>query len=233
MKIDLREYATELRYWLEAFKPFVDKVSHPSLMRLQEEIENGRDNLRPSFGWKLAAPIQLIDADRYDGTVKSPHVVRVTWQFEAEFKSRPDSRKTFLWTVENMVTHVRVYSAKNDEEILHFHHDMKNKGQLGPHSHMQFSEHYQKDKGKIPIAVPRFPTVAMLPTDCLDFVLAEFFPFEWPKSQSTLVGLAALQKRQRDRMMRISHAIASGWTGSRMTPIAAVQNCYEPDLQIA
>ncbi|TAW01989.1 hypothetical protein [Rhizobium ruizarguesonis] len=176
MKINLRSYATELSFWIEALKPFISKEFHRPLSALKEQLENGRDNLRPAFEWKLDKPVVTKEAERYDGPDKSPHKVKVGWQFESNFVSNEQSRKTGLWTVTKMVTHIRVYSANNDEEILHFHHDLKNREQLGPHVHMQFSEHYLKDKGRIPIAVPRFPVTAILPTDCFDLVLVTLPP---------------------------------------------------------
>lgn len=233
MKIDLKAYATEFDFWIEAFKPFVEHASQPALSRLKSELEDGRDNRRASFAWKLDKQIMTIAADSYDGPDRSPHKVKIGWKFEALFQIGTDPKRKSVWTVDKMVTQIRVYSCEDNQEILHFHHDMKNNGQLGPHIHMQFSEDYLKNKGRIPIAVPRFPSIAMLPTDCFDLVLSEFFPFTWPKAQSGIRGLTTLQTRQQQRMLAISQALMQGWVGSRKTPIAAVQDCYMPDLQIA
>lgn len=233
MKINLREYAAELAFWLEAFKPFVSRESNPALIRLQEQIENGRDNLRPSFPWKLDASIKTLTADRYDGKDRTPHKVWIGWQFESEFESGPESRKQFIWTVKKMVTQIRIHSADDDSLISHFHFDMKNEGQLGPHVHMQVSEDFQKQKGRIPMAVPRFPAAPLLPTDCMDLVLSEFFPFEWPASQLKSHGRNALRTRQRDRLVRMSQAVANSWEESLNTPIVASQGWYVPDLRIA
>lgn len=234
MKINLKAYANELNFWIEPLKAFIGKESHRTLSDLKEQLENGRDNLRPNFDWKLDKPIVTTVADRYDGHGRSPHKVTIGWQFESAFQSGEDSKKKGLWTVSKMVTHIRVYNADNGEEILHFHHDLKNQGQLGPYVHMQFSEHYLKEKGRIPIAVPRFPIAAILPTDCFDLVLAEFFPFDWPKSQAGSHGLATLRSSQRNRFIAISDALRKEWDASpKLTPVAATQNCYITDLQIA
>jgi hypothetical protein len=174
MRINLREYATELRHWVEAFEQFVDPGSKRPLSRLLEELENGRDNVRPAFGWKLAAPIRSVVADRYDGHGRTPNKVIVSWQFESEFETGPDFKKKSIWIVKKMVTQIRIHSVPDDNVILQFHYDMKNRSQLGPHVHMQLSEHYQKEQDRIPIAVPRFPAMTMLPTDCFDLVLSEF-----------------------------------------------------------
>ncbi len=174
-----------------------------------------------------------VEADSYDGPDRTPHKVRIGWQFHATFRNDDRTKRGSLWTVKAMATHIHVYSAADDQEILHFHLDMKNKGQLGPHVHMQLSEQYQKDKGRIPIAVPRFPATAVLPTDCLDFALCEFFPFAWPKSQSDSRGLRTLQNKQRARLLSMAQEASKSWEESRMTPIAAIQECYAPEMQIA
>lgn len=234
MKINLREYSTELGYWIDAFSPFIDTPSLPALRNLQIELEDGRDNLRPRFDWKLPVPIVTKVADQYDGPGRSPHKVKVGWQFTSTFSATDDSKKKHIWLVESMVTHIRVYSQHDNAEILHFHLDLKESNQLGPHVHMQFSEHFLKNKGRIPIALPRFPSAALLPTDCLDFVLCEFFPFEWPKSQSSSRGLMALRQGQQNRFVAMSQALMHQWqASSRKTPIAATQNCKLLDLQIA
>lgn len=233
MKIDLREYGTELGFWLEAFKPFVVKESITTLIKLHEQLENGRDNVRPSFPWKLASPIRTIVADRYDGKDRTPHKVWIGWQFHSVFKRVEEAKRRTIWFVQDMVTQVRVHSADDDSVISHFHFDMKNENQLGPHVHLQISEDYQKEKGRIPIAVPRFPIAPLLPTDCLDLVLNEFFPFQWPQSQLKSQGRTTLRNRQRERLARMSQVIAKRWDDSLNTPIVASQSWYAPDLRLA
>ena len=233
MKISLRDYGTELAFWLEAFKPFVAKDSASALAKIHEQLEDGRDNLRASFPWKLANPIMTIVADRYDGKNRTPHRVRIGWQFETVFDKGAASKKHAMWTVQKMVTQIRVHSADDNSVASHFHFDMKNGQQLGPHIHLQISEDYQKDKGRIPLAVPRYPIAPLLPTDCLDLVLNEFFPFAWPESQVKSRGSATLRNRQRERLMRISQAVVKRWDESLNTPIVASQGWYAPDLVIA
>ncbi|WP_207092461.1 hypothetical protein, partial [Rhizobium ruizarguesonis] len=64
--------------------------------------------------------------------------------------------------------------------------------------------------------------------------LAEFFPFDWPKSQAGSHGLATLRSSQRNRFIAISDALRKEWDASpKLTPVAATQNCYMTDLQIA
>lgn len=234
MKIDLKEYGDELEYWVEAFKPFVDHASWHSLKGICDTLADGRDNRRTVFQWFVRDLIWTKIADRYDGVDKTPHEIRVGWRFQSTFVLGTDPRRKPIWTVKEMVTQIHVCLAENNGEILRFHYDMKNEGQLGPHVHMQFSEEYMKDNKRIPIAVPRFPSPTMLPTDCLDLVLSEFFPFEWPRSQSDSRGLKILQTRQRARMVMMAQAMINGWAASpRRTPISAMQSSYMPELQIA
>lgn len=233
MKIDLREYGVELGYWIEAFGPFVDRPGAAALGRLKQELETARDDRHERFPWKLAKPIVTVDTDRYDGATKTPHKVRIGWQFHATIRLTEKSKRNPLWEIEEMATHIYVRSSENDQEIMHFHHDLKNRGQLGPQTHMQLSEQYQKDAGRIPIAVPRFPSLPVLPTDCLDFALCEFFPFIWPEEQAKARGIAVLQNRQRTRLLAMAKLVADSWKDSRKTPIAVIQECYSPELRIA
>lgn len=245
MKINLRDYATELRFWLDAFKSFVDRESVNALSNLQGELESGRDNLRSTFPWRLAKPIKTKVADQYDGSNRTPHRVWVGWQFDSVFECEANTRKNGLWTVQNMVTHVRVHAADDGTLISHFHFDMKglkknkeggktkSKPQLGPHIHLQVSEGHLQNNGRIPLSIPRFPITTLLPTDCLDLVLSEFFPFDWPKSQLESPGRETLRSRQRERLERMSQAIANQCKESRNTPIVASQDWYAPDLRLA
>lgn len=234
MKINLRNYGTELAHWLRAFEPFVEPASQPALSRLKLVLEDGRDNLREKFDWSLKDPIITKIANSYDRRNNNAHEVRVGWQFESAFERGEHSRKKSIWTVGKMVTHIRVYDAANNEVLLHFHVDMKNSEQLGPHIHLQLSEDYMEKRVGLQIAVPRFPFATILPTDCLDFVLSEFFPIEWPRSQSDAQGLATLQRAQRDRLRDMAEAIAKLWDKpSRQTPVSATQDYHMPDLQIA
>lgn len=239
MKIDLRNYARELGHWLEAFEPFMDRASRPELRRLSKSLEDGRDAPHSSFPWRLHKPLRSVEADKYDGLEKTPHKVWIGWQFEADFERGPDLTKKYIWTIRSMVTQIRVHSSADDSEILHFHYDLKNLNankvpQLGPHIHMQFSEHYLKEHKRIAIAVPRFPSAVLLPTDCFDLVLSEFFPSKWPKEQSKLTGIDVLRAGQRQRMVNMAEALNKVWEVSRKrTLVAAIQNCYMPDIQIA
>jgi hypothetical protein len=233
VKIDLNEYGRELGYWIEGFKPFVDQASHAALDRLKRELEDSRDNRRSAFDWKLAKPVMTIATDRYDGKNKTPHKVRIGWQFESRISLTDNSRRSPVWTIDRLSTHVRVYSTTDDQIILHYHHDLREKSQLGPQSHMQFSERFRKDKGLIPIAVPRFPSLAVLPTDCLDLALCEFFPFKWPQEQAGVTGLTVLQNRQRNRLLEMAKVVVDAWDKKAKTPLAVIQDLYKPDLKIA
>ena len=234
MKIDLGQYGQELEHWLRAIEPFTEIASVPALRRVREDLLDGAANRPAELPWKLTKPILCKPARQYDGVDKSPHAVQVQWQFEARFTAPTRVGKRWIWTVSEMVTQTKVCLLETGDELLHFHHDLKNKDQLGPHVHMQVSEHWLKENKPVPIAVPRFPAAVVLPTDCLDLILSEFFPHEWPKSQADAVGIGTLIDAQKRRMMAMSAAVAKSWDAKpRKTPIAAVQNCYLPDLQLA
>lgn len=234
MKINLHNYGNELRYWIAAFKPFVDQGSKPALDRLGDLLEDGRERHQPRFAWKLDKPIWSIVADRYDSPTKTPDGVQIGWKFESSFLKEAGPKNRYGWTIDEMVTQIEIRLAADHTEILKFHYDMKTPNQLGPHSHMQFSEHFQTARGRVPIGVPRFPSAVMLPTDCLDLVLSEFFPLSWPKEQSGVTGLAHLRAAQEKRLLEMSRALVDQWKKSpRMTPIARTQSCYMPQIQIA
>lgn len=233
MIIDLHKYGTELRFWAQAFEPFVDPSSRSALRRIFADLENGRENL-DRFPWKLPKPIMSRVTSAYDGTEKAAHPVYVTWQFHSEFKRIPPAKQR-LWDVLEMVTHIKVMSAENDgAEIIHFHYDMKSEKQLGPHTHLQISEMFLEEKQKVALAVPRFPSAVLLPTDCLDLVLAEFFPNEWPKEQANSAGISALRAGQLRRAESLIKALCNQWDSNpKMTPFAKTQNCFMPSVQLA
>ncbi|MEF3130114.1 hypothetical protein OS035_01380 [Rhizobium sp. 268] len=235
MKIDLRNYATELNHWIAAFSPLIETASHPALSRMKDDLDQGRFNKgRDSFPWLLGKPIWTKPAEHYDGLDKKTHKVKIGWKFYSIFAVDQKAKKTGLWSVERMETHIYVYSVETDEEIIHFHFDLKNKDQLGPHVHMQLSENYLINSKRIPIAVPRFPFSTVLPTDCLDLVLSEFFPETWPKRQSEAEGVNVIRSRQRKRLTEISEALLKKWDASiKQTPVCVTQNYYFPDLQLA
>ncbi|GAB1582895.1 hypothetical protein PPNSA23_28380 [Phyllobacterium phragmitis] len=230
----MRNYGNELAHWIRAFEPFVEHAFKPALPRLQAVLERGQDASPEKFEWDLKEPIATIVADSYDKRGGKSHKVRLYWQFESIFRRGAETRRKNIWTVAKMVTQIQVRDATTDDRLLHFHVDMKNLGQLGPHIHLQLSEEYMADKVGSPIAVPRFPFATVLPTDCLDFVLSEFFPTKWPKSQSEAHGLKILQTAQRKRLTNMAEAIAGLWEKpSKQTPVSITQDYHMPDFEIA
>jgi hypothetical protein len=244
MNINLRKYVTEVRYWLGAFDQFIEHASKPALARLLRDLEQGLDNDIDPLPWKAPKAIISKPATKYDGAQKNAERVYLTWQFHAEFQKRKKEKGPQLWDVRNMVTHIKVVTTTEqtkarenkctEREAIHFHYDLKEQNQLGPHSHMQISELFLQREKKVNLAVPRFPTAALLPTDCFDLVLSEFFPHEWPKAQADLTGLTTLQNGQRKRIQSLADKLLKQWDDSpKMTPIAKTQNCYMPDVQLA
>lgn len=234
MKIDLAQYGQELEVWLKVVEPFTDRASVNALRKLGESLLDGNAKRPAKLEWKASKPIISKPAERYDGVDKVKPPVRVAWSFKAVFVEPAKVNRRWIWTIEELSTHSVVTLCETGEEILRFHHDLKNQGQLGPHVHMQVSEEWLTSKGLTPIAVPRFPAGAVLPTDCLDLVFSEFFPHEWPRLQADAVGINTLITAQQARFRAIAAAVLKSWDDKpKKTPIAAMQNCYMPELQLA
>jgi len=234
MIIDMRNYGLELGYWVKAFKPFVDYSSQNALMKIQQDFEDGCDN-HPKFRWETKKPIRSIMADAYDSPGKHVDRVCFTWAFHADFTKGDKPKKNPLWSVSEMVTQVEVFALDPEErKVLHFHQDLKHKAQLGPHVHMQISEDFLNAGNGIKLGVPRFPGAAILPTDCLDLVLSEFFPEKWPMEQVGLQGIGTLRQAQRSRFERLAAALHQEWLAlPARTPVARTQNCFMPTIQLA
>lgn len=233
MIVDLRSYEAELRHWITAFEDYVELASNPALKRVLRDLETGRVE-RDSFRWHTTKPIKSKVANRYDGVAKDAHEVVLSWEFTCSFtKRKPIAKKEILWDVSELSTQTKVLDAASDETILHFHQDLKNKDQFGPHCHLQIAERYIEDVKGVRLATPRFPAAAILPTDCFDLVLSEFFPHEWPESQSRMTGIATVRERQLKRAADYITAL-HGEVRKRTlrTPFAVLQNCHMPDLRL-
>lgn len=234
MKINLHEYAKELEYWIKAFEPLVDRASVSPLRDTLEELQASRDKTN-DFRWTASRPIKFAIATEYDRAEGEATPVYITWMFGCRFSKDPkDKAKRPLWTLGELRTQIEVHRAEDDATILRFHHDLKNEGQLGPHAHLQISERFLEEKAGMRLAVPRFPAAALLPTDCLDLALSEFFPHRWPKSQSEAIGIGTLRDGQLNRATAFAGELHRQWKiSTKKTPFAVLQNCFMPDIQLA
>ncbi|MBY5839828.1 hypothetical protein J3P71_06430 [Rhizobium leguminosarum] len=235
MKINLQNYRQEFDHWIKAFDPFVDHASKSALPQLHSRLEDGIDNKRESFTWELKKPVTTIVAESYDKKEESgSHPIRIDWQFKSVFERCEDTKKKKIWSVKEMCTHFSINDASGGDEIMHFHVDLKNDKQLGPHVHFQFSEEYMEKNVGVRLAVPRFPLATVLPTDCMDFVLSEFFPHRWPQSQSGAHGLKNLREAQRKRLENMAMAVATLWVKNpNRTPVSITQDYHIPDFVVA
>jgi hypothetical protein len=234
MKINLHEYVRELEYWIKAFEPYVDRASIGHLRDTHESMSS-KMNKKAEFEWATSRPITLAISTEYDRAEGQMEPVHVSWRFRACFSPDPeDKSKRPLWDVLRLNTELEVHRQNPEMLLFRFHHDMKDKDQLGPHAHLQVSESFLEEKVGMRLAVPRFPAVALLPTDCLDMVLSEFFPRKWPKEQSGAFNFDTLRRGQIDRAERFAEALRRDWGNRRKrTPVASLQNCYFPDLRLA
>jgi hypothetical protein len=234
MKISLQEYAKELEYWIKAFEPFVDRTSIGTLRDTRERLLSGFER-KAKFEWATARPIKLDLATAYDRAQGEVEPVQVRWRFMAAFApDLKDKSKRPLWDVLGMNTEVEIYRPDPECLVMRYHHDLKGKDQLGPHTHLQISERFLDDAVGMRLAVPRFPAVALLPTDCLDLVLAEFFPHKWPKAQSEATNLGLMRQGQIERATRLAEELQRNWRKNlKRTPVSLLQNCYFPDLRLA
>lgn len=234
MKINIQDYAKELEYWIKAFDPFVDRTSIGTLRETRERLLSGFDR-KVKFAWATARPIKLEVARAYDRAEGEVDPLQVRWRFMATFAPDPaDKSKRPLWDVLRMNTEVELYRPDPEYLVMRYHHDLKGSGQLGPHTHLQISEDFLDDAVGMRLAVPRFPAAALLPTDCLDLVLSEFFPHRWPKVQSEATSLGLMRQGQIDRVTRLAEELQRDWRKNpKRTPVSLLQNCYFPDLRLA
>lgn len=235
MIIDLKAYGTELAFWIDAFAPYVDRASATALKQILSDLQRGQDET-DVFPWNTPKPIKTRVANSYDGQDKAAMPVFVTWSFNARFsKIAGLGKRPQLWNIDRLETHIKIIVATDDQpEALHFHNDLKNHGQLGPHTHLQIAESFLQQKKQINLAVPRFPTATVLPTDCLDLVLSEFFPHEWPQSQADARGIDQLRTRQRKRIVDFATQLEKHWEHQKKTtPVAVTQDAYLANFQIA
>jgi hypothetical protein len=224
MIIDLNRYAAEVRSYFDAAKDFVLPASLPRLDRLLADLETGRDNTR-AFTWQSHEPIETRVATRYDSMTRTPDPVVVSIGFFAQFTKRSE-KKSQDWDVDRLETHVSVRAEKEKDPALWFHVDKKNPGQLGPAVHLQIDEDCCEFLGGIKLGVPRFPFGFILPTDCLDFVLAEFFPMEWGQHLAGSHAFGTLRENQMARVDAVARAIAEDlMKRKKQTPVGILQDC--------
>ncbi|MDJ0449261.1 hypothetical protein [Methylocystis sp. JR02] len=233
MIIDLREYSKEVVGYTRTAKSLVERASQSALEKVALDLETGQDT-QDHFYWNTPKAIRTIETRDYDRAGQSAPPVYVEWGFRAEFTRQPAPRRNAKWRIDELTTQFKVWAARDTTRpALVFHIDRKSPGQFGPDFHMQVSEDYTASAGPLHLAVPRFPTHCLLPTDCLDLVLSEFFQQKWLKEQSE-GPINLMRSAQLTRAKLYSEAIAGMWQAKpRSTPISALQNFPLPSLNLS
>lgn len=233
MIIDLRAYGGEVSAYVAAAKDFVERATWTHLQSMQTDLELGRDS-SDDFPWSSKKPIRTRVADRYDRAAGKRDPVFVELSFDARFR-RLIPKKKSDFEVLKMVTHIKVFSSSDaGRPALHIHVDKKNLGQLGPDMHVQVSEAFTRQASNFALGVPRLPTGFLLPTDCLDFVLSEFFPAEWAKAQTSVHQIDTLRNAQLGRARGVAEQLEIIWKNKRgRTPVSVMQNCDYVGLRLA
>lgn len=190
------------------------------------DLETGRDNTT-SFIWetKVDEPIETQVATRYDSLTRTPDPVVISMGFIAKF-TRLGGKKSVDWSVDRLETHITIRGEGKRDPALWFHIDKKNVGQLGPATHLQISEDCCDFLGDLKLGVPRFPFGFVLPTDCLDFILAEFFPADWGKHLAGSHAFGTLRESQLARLHVFASAVREDLNKrKKQTPVGVLQDC--------
>jgi hypothetical protein len=226
MIINLKDYANEAQFILQAAKPFIIAQSINVLDEIKSDLETGRGGGK-AFTWETKRPMKFKEARDYDRRKGTVIPITVEISFCSQFS--PISRKGNDWKIDRLETHLKLFRDGNDEPVLHLHIDKKNKDQRGPHLHMQISEECTQRLG-MRIGVPRFPFGFLLPTDCLDFALAEFFQDEWGQTQTGAQGIRLIRDAQKARARNASIKLQAEWDKiTNKTPVSILQDCYLGD----
>lgn len=225
LRIDLFHYTEEVDAFSKMASGFLaagaGKAVSDAVSSLQTPVRGGVDRIP----WETpkARPIPFRMSKSYDGANSNDEPLFLTFAFDCIFSRpvnthRPRPERSF-WNVERAVTHFRWCDGAGNEKMAS-HFDLKNTGQLGPEYHYQVAENRNR------LAIPRLPSVCFLPTDCLDFALAELHPREWPQYQATKQYERDLVRRaQRARLAYSASEVTRFWdtTQSVQTPISALQ----------
>jgi len=219
--IPLKQYRSEAEVLLLGAQEYIRHASKYRYKKILDDLGTLCESNNETVSWK-AWNIDLETAKCYDRASGQSPPVRVRFGFDLAFQLHDP--KAGLWALEKAVTQIQVYIEDSDKPaVSHFHVDLKNPEQLGPLVHVQFSEELSKRLG-LAMGVPRIPFPIVLPTDCLDFVLSEFFPREWGKQQAGIHAISRVRKGQRRRIEALLGAAIEACSGGGRTPVAALQN---------
>lgn len=187
---------------------FVDKSSALRLAEIQRNLNTGVRAGVPRWSWETRGDILFRPSTAYDGPGKAHVETFLELAFKIEFE-RPARvrKKSTVWKIANTATHLVI---RKEGGRLPFHFDYKNPGQWGPQLHFQVAEAL----GGLPI--PRIPSTAFLPTDCIDLALAELHHEDWRRRQAAGSNgrhVAIIRRAQENRAKTYLRNIASLWDG--------------------
>ena len=228
--LELNQYRKELAIFLDGAEEFVRRRSLSRFKKMLDDLDHTIDSGNPSTYWR-ARNIDLVVAKRYDRREGKSAPVRVRFGFDIALASHQVKRG--YWHLSKCVSHIHVFREDDDagEHVTAFHIDLKNPEQLGPEVHIQFAETCSQRLG-LAMGVPRIPFPAVLPTDCLDFALSEFFPHRWGVTQSGMHALSTVRRAQKARIEALWASVQrSCGRRTRLTPIAAMQD-WSPEEDI-
>jgi hypothetical protein len=228
MIINLRAYVKEVEAVAKAAERFVARESYSNLMSAPENLKIGIDSGANTFKWITKGPIKFINATKYDSKTHACEPVVVSIGFVGSFRLL--DKKKHKWNIDGLVTQIKIFKKPEEGQnqeglpIMHMHIDKKNNDQRGPHIHIQVSEDCTKQLG-MKLAVPRIPFNFVLPTDCIDFVLAEFFPDEWHKAQTEAHSFNLIRNNQLVRAEQMLNHVGELWKkNQKRTPVTLIQD---------
>jgi len=237
MIVDLTRYLQEVNAIVLTAEEFVAADSIARLKRLPVDLGFGLESSAPKFKWATdrTRPIKLRPASAYDKRDGLPPPLLATFGFEASFDKSVTSRAKRarkLARIEGVSTHIKIYrdgqNVEDDAElpVLHLHVDKKDEAQLGPYVHIQVSEKCTERLG-MRLAVPRMPFTSCLPTDCLDFALAEFFPRDWSKAQAGAYNFNLWRDAQLARAVAMAAGVLERFEeNKKRSPVSILQDFW-------
>jgi hypothetical protein len=224
LSIDLKKYLEEVDAMEKLVEPFVETASIERLKRVQIDLRTGLDSGNSVLPWKTERPIFIKPSTVFDSLSKRQPPIHIKFMFKAEFQ-RMGSGRRVKWGISFMNSKVSLCSA--DIEKIVFHIDLKNPGQLGPVFHFQINEDFAGS-----LAIPRVPFGFVLPTDCLDFAMAELYPEQWTQAQVSAHSITKIVDGQSYRAAALAADVMSFWKSRRkISPASLLQNySFEEDL---
>lgn len=226
--INLKNYIKEVEAMTKVAADFISPDSQSRLHDFVEDLRSAHERGEESFPWKTSKPIVTVPSRNYDGKTHPRNAAHLEFQFKSVLQRK--ARGSADWKLDEMTTRICIVDSSEMKKLLSIHIDLKSPNQWGPEVHFQVAEGHAGG-----LAVPRVPFGFLLPTDCLDFALAELFPEKWKAAQTTAYDMSRLRKGQLDRIKAIGENILSLWDKqTKRTPVCVLQDhSFDGDLRFA